>query len=52
MSPELILGLLVAVPVVLLTALGINAVLVFLSLCLGNLLIEFVAPDSSELLGI
>jgi hypothetical protein len=52
MSPELILGLLVAVPVVLLTVLGINAVLVFLSVCLGNLLIQFVAPDASDLLGV
>ena len=48
MSPELTLGLIVLVPVVLLLLLRINATLVFLSLCLGNVLVQFVAPDANS----
>jgi Na+(H+)/acetate symporter ActP len=48
MSPQVILGLIVAVPVVLLLVLRINAALVFLSLCLGNVLVQFVAPDAKS----
>jgi hypothetical protein len=38
----------VLVPIVLLMVLRVNAALVFLSLCLGNVLVQFVAPDASS----
>ena len=52
MSPELTLGLIVAVPVLLLMALRINAALVFLSLCLGDVLVQFVAPDADSFMAL
>jgi hypothetical protein len=48
MTPEVTLGAIVLVPVVLLMLLRINATLVFLSLCLGNVLVQFVAPDANS----
>ena len=48
MSPEVILGAIIAVPVIVLMVLRINATLVFLSLCLGNVLVQFVAPDANS----
>ncbi|HEX7632827.1 MAG TPA: hypothetical protein VF401_00720 [Candidatus Saccharimonadales bacterium] len=48
MSPEIILGAIIAVPVVILMLLRVNAALVFLSLCLGNVLVQFVAPDANQ----
>lgn len=50
MTPEITLGAIVLVPVVLLMALRVNATLVFLSLCLGNVLVQFVAPDANSFL--
>lgn len=47
MSPELTLAAIVLIPVILLMVLRINAALVFLSLCLGNVLVQFVASDAS-----
>lgn len=41
------LGALVLLPALLLIGLRINATLVFLSLCLGNVLVQFVAPDAN-----
>jgi hypothetical protein len=46
MSPEMILIGLMALPVVLLFLLSVNAALVFLSLCLGNVLVQFVSDDA------
>lgn len=48
MSPEVILGLIVAVPVIVILLLRINAALVFLSLCLGSVLVQFVAPNANS----
>lgn len=50
MSPEAILGAIVLVPVALLMVLRINATLVFLSLCLGDVLVQFIANDASDFL--
>lgn len=47
MNPTTILAAIVIVPAVLLMLLRINAALVFLSLCLGNVLVQFVASDAS-----
>ncbi|HVV25668.1 MAG TPA: hypothetical protein VHC21_01375 [Candidatus Saccharimonadales bacterium] len=47
MSPELTLGAIVVIPAAVLMVLRINAALVFLSLCLGNVLVQFVASDAS-----
>jgi len=48
MTPEIILGAIVLAPVLLLMLLRVNATLVFLSLCLGNVLVQFVAPDANS----
>ena len=48
MAPALLIGIL-AVPVVLMTVLRINGPLVFLSVCLGNVLVQFVGPDALDL---
>jgi hypothetical protein len=48
MTPVIVLAAIVLVPVVLLMVLRINAALVFLSLCLGNVLVQFVAGDSNS----
>jgi hypothetical protein len=47
MSPDLTLAAIVLVPAIVLMVLRINAALVFLSLCLGNVLVQFVASDAS-----
>lgn len=49
-SSQIVLLSILAVPVILLLALRINAALVFLSLCLGDVLIQFVSYDTSSLL--
>lgn len=48
MSPELILGATIVVPFLVIMLLRINAVLVFLSLCLGAILVQFVASDAQS----
>ncbi|HXE09984.1 MAG TPA: hypothetical protein VN554_00995 [Verrucomicrobiae bacterium] len=49
MSPEFTLGAIVLAPAVALMVLRINATLVFLSLCLGDVLVQFVANDVNGL---
>jgi hypothetical protein len=48
--PVIALALIVLIPVVVLLLLRINAALVFLSLCLGDVLVQFVARDTTEFL--
>lgn len=43
------LACIVALPIAIIIILRINATLVFLSLCLGAILAQFVSPDSSNL---
>lgn len=50
MNPLYILVALLGAPLLVLMALRINAALVFLSLCLGNVLVEFVGPDAATLI--
>lgn len=50
MDPNIILIAMLAVPVLLLVILGINAAQIFLSLCLGSVLVQFVAPDAATVL--
>ena len=50
MDPLIILIVLLVVPLLLLMALRINAALVFLSLCLGNVLVQFIGPDAVTIL--
>lgn len=50
MDPLYILILLLAVPLVVLMVLRINAALVFLSLCLGNVLVQFIGSDAGTIL--
>ncbi|MDB5181637.1 MAG: hypothetical protein JWP13_400 [Candidatus Saccharibacteria bacterium] len=50
MDPLIILIILLVAPLVLLMVLRINAALVFLSLCLGNVLVQFIGPDAGTLL--
>lgn len=50
MSPEVTLGLIVLAPIAFLIALRVNATLVFLSLCLGSVLIQYVVGDANSLI--
>jgi hypothetical protein len=52
MSPEVSLALIVLVPVIVLMLMRINAVLVFLSLCLGDVLVQFVAGDTRSFISL
>jgi hypothetical protein len=52
MAPAVILSAIVLIPVVVLMLLRINAALVFLSLCLGNVLVQFIAPDANSFLAL
>src|SRR5581483_8575665 len=52
MSPMLTLAAIVLVPVAVMMVCRINAALVFLSLCLGDVLVQFVAPDASSFMGL
>ena len=52
MTPTILVALIVAAPAVLLTVLRVNAVLVFLSLCLGQVLVQFVGPEAMDTVGI
>lgn len=49
MSPAIILGAITLIPVLLLMVFRINAALVFLSLCLGNVLVQFTAKDLASI---
>lgn len=49
MDPNIILIALLAAPVLLLMLLRVNAALVFLSLCLGAVLVQFVGPDAATI---
>jgi hypothetical protein len=48
--PVAALSAIVLIPVLALMVLRINAALVFLSLCLGDVLVQFVAKDTTEFL--
>lgn len=50
MTPDIVLALIVVTPLALLTLLRVNAALVFLSLCLGVVLVQYVAGDTSSFL--
>jgi hypothetical protein len=50
MPNDIVLIAALLVPVVLLVALRINAAMVFLSLCLGYVLVQFVANDADSLI--
>ena len=52
MTPSVILGAIVLVPLLLLMLLRVNATLVFLSLCLGDVLVQFVAGDASSFMSL
>lgn len=50
MNPAFTLAAIVLVPVAILLFLRVNSALVFLSLCLGNVLVQFIAPDANSFL--
>lgn len=49
-TPVITLAAIVLAPAILLMVLRVNAALVFLSLCLGDVLVQFVANDTTEFL--
>jgi hypothetical protein len=51
-TPTVILTAIVLLPVLVMMVLRINATLVFLSLCLGDVLVQFVAPDANSFMGL
>lgn len=50
MSYDVLVAIILLLPVVACTLLRINAVMVFLSLCLGDILVKYVASDANSLL--
>lgn len=52
MNQNIALMIALAVPVVVFVALRINASLVFLSLCLGAVLVQYVGTEANELIGL
>lgn len=50
MDPLIILIAALALPLVLMMVLRINAGIVFLSLCLGNVLVQFIGPDAATIM--
>jgi hypothetical protein len=52
MPQTVLLGLMIVAPMVALAALRINAVFVFLSLCLGDVLVKFVAGEANSLVSL
>jgi len=52
MTPLVIIGVIAAAPVFVLTFLRVNAMLVFLSLCLGSVLVQFVGEEAANTIGI
>lgn len=50
MDPIVILVVLLAAPVIAIMWLKINASQVFLSLCLGNILVQFISADAAKIL--
>jgi hypothetical protein len=50
MSHKVIILIILIAPIVVLTVLRINAALVFLSLCLGDVLVKYVADDAISLM--
>ncbi|HET8991786.1 MAG TPA: hypothetical protein VFN31_02000 [Candidatus Saccharimonadales bacterium] len=51
-SSELVLATIVLVPAIILFWFRINASIVFLSLCLGSVLMQFVSPDAHQFLAL
>lgn len=52
MTPLVLIAAMVAVPVFILITLRINAAIVFLSLCLGSMLVQFVGNDASSFINL
>jgi Na+(H+)/acetate symporter ActP len=52
MSPALLISSIILLPVLVLLLLRVNAALVFLSLCLGDVLVQFIAPDANNVLNL
>lgn len=52
MTPDGLVIILIAAPALLLTLLRVNAAMVFLSLCLGQVLVQFVGPEAASTVGI
>jgi hypothetical protein len=52
MAPSLLLGLIVVVPILLIFLLKVNAAAVFMSLCVGEVLVLFLSNDAGTLSGV
>jgi hypothetical protein len=52
MNPLVLIAGIVLIPVVVLTVLRVNAAIVFLSLCLGSVLVKFVGDDANSFIGL
>lgn len=48
MTPLVLIAGMIALPIVLMTVLRINAAIVFLGLCLGSVLVQFAGKDASS----
>ncbi len=52
MTPLVLISVLLAGPALLLALLRVNAMMVFLSLCLGVVLVQYVGPEAASTIGI
>src|SRR5579863_6296756 len=52
MNPLVFLAALAIVPIILLVVLRVNAAIVFLSLCLGSVLVRFAGSDASSMVNL
>jgi hypothetical protein len=51
-SATITLGIILLIPLVVLTVFKINAALVFMSACVGDVLVQFVSPDAKQFLAL
>ena len=52
MTPLVLMAIMVGAPILLMLLLRINAALVFLSLCLGSVLVQFAGKDAQQLVNL
>lgn len=52
MDPQLFFGLIVLIPIVVAVSLRVNAAILFMSLCVGDVLVQFMGSDTNSLVSL
>jgi hypothetical protein len=52
MNPQLFFGLIVLIPVLIAVLLRVNAAILFMSLCVGDVLVQFMGSDSNSVVSL